>query len=155
MSEAQAIDADREARELVEDVVRIPSVSRDEGEAAAYLAEFFETHDREVWIDEVGNVRAPADDADEGGTGPHRGDSHGTQRALRVDAPAAPQHLAVVGLLDPYWNIARDGVDVGGQQDAVVGGCADVADLVYPHLAVVVLEELDEALGALALLARR
>jgi LysW-gamma-L-lysine carboxypeptidase len=62
MSEAQARDVDREARELLEDVVRIPSVSRDESEAAASLAEFFETHDREVWIDEAGNVRAPADD---------------------------------------------------------------------------------------------
>jgi len=62
MSEAVASEADREARELLEDVVRIPSVSRNEGEAAASLAEFFETHDREVWIDEVGNVRAPADD---------------------------------------------------------------------------------------------
>ncbi len=26
------------------------------------LVEFFEAHDREVWLDEVGNVRAPADD---------------------------------------------------------------------------------------------
>ena len=62
MSEATTSEADTEARELLEDLVRIPSVSHEEAEAARYLAEFFETHDREVWIDEVGNVRAPADD---------------------------------------------------------------------------------------------
>ncbi|MFC6975037.1 hypothetical protein ACFQL1_10725 [Halomicroarcula sp. GCM10025709] len=40
---------------------------------------------------------------------------------------------------------------MGGQQDAVVGRRADVADLVDPDLAVVGLEELDQALGGLAL----
>ena len=62
MSEVQTREADTEARELLEDVVRIPSVTRDEGQAAQRLKEFFEAHDREVWLDEVGNVRAPADD---------------------------------------------------------------------------------------------
>ncbi|WP_284006682.1 [LysW]-lysine hydrolase [Haloarcula pelagica] len=62
MSEAAAREVDTEARELLEAVVRTPSVSRNEREAAQRLVEFFEAHDREVWIDEVGNVRAPADD---------------------------------------------------------------------------------------------
>ncbi|MFC6716179.1 [LysW]-lysine hydrolase [Natrialbaceae archaeon GCM10025810] len=52
-----------EARELLVDLVSIPSPSGEEEEAAARLAEFFEAHGREVWIDEVGNVRAPADDS--------------------------------------------------------------------------------------------
>lgn len=62
MSEAQVVEADTEARGLLEDVVRIPSVTRDEAEVAQRLADFFDAHDREVWIDAVGNVRAPADD---------------------------------------------------------------------------------------------
>ncbi|ELZ95241.1 acetyl-lysine deacetylase [Haloferax mucosum ATCC BAA-1512] len=52
-----------EARELLYDMVSTPSVSDDEEAAAEVLKAFFETHDREVWIDEVGNVRAPADDS--------------------------------------------------------------------------------------------
>ncbi|MFC7075107.1 [LysW]-lysine hydrolase [Haloarcula halophila] len=62
MSEAATREVDTEARELLEAVVRTPSVSRNEEEAAQRLVEFFEAHDREVWIDDVGNVRAPADD---------------------------------------------------------------------------------------------
>ena len=52
-----------EARELLTDVVSIPSVCGEEAAAAARLVEFFEAHDREIWTDDVGNVRAPADDA--------------------------------------------------------------------------------------------
>ena len=52
-----------EAQTLLADLVSTPSVSGDESEAAAVLKAFFEAHDREVWIDEVGNVRAPADDS--------------------------------------------------------------------------------------------
>ncbi|ACV11673.1 N-acetyl-ornithine/N-acetyl-lysine deacetylase [Halorhabdus utahensis DSM 12940] len=51
-----------DARELLIDLVEIPSVSGDVEDAAAELAAFFESHGREVWIDDVGNVRAPADD---------------------------------------------------------------------------------------------
>ncbi|MFP8889546.1 [LysW]-lysine hydrolase [Natrialbaceae archaeon A-CW2] len=51
------------ARELLIDLVSIPSPSGDESAAARRLLEFFEAHDREVWLDSVGNVRAPADDA--------------------------------------------------------------------------------------------
>ncbi|MCU4743653.1 [LysW]-lysine hydrolase [Halobacteria archaeon AArc-m2/3/4] len=52
-----------DARELLVDLVSIPSPSGEEAAAAERLADFFEAHDREVWIDDVGNVRAPADDA--------------------------------------------------------------------------------------------
>ena len=52
-----------DARQLLIDLVSIPSLSGDEAEAAERLASFFEAHDREVWIDAVGNVRAPADDS--------------------------------------------------------------------------------------------
>ena len=52
-----------EARELLTDVVSIPSLSGDEEAAAARLVEFFEGHGREAWTDDVGNVRAPADDS--------------------------------------------------------------------------------------------
>jgi LysW-gamma-L-lysine carboxypeptidase len=51
-----------EARELLEKLVGIPSVTGEERACAEQLKSFFEGHDREVWIDEVGNVRAPADD---------------------------------------------------------------------------------------------
>ena len=50
------------ARELLVKLVRIPSVSGNETPCARQLAAFFERHDREVWLDEAGNVRAPADD---------------------------------------------------------------------------------------------
>ncbi|MCJ0620368.1 [LysW]-lysine hydrolase [Haloarcula hispanica] len=63
MSEAASREADTEARDLLEAIVRTPSVSRDEEAAAERLVEFFEAHGREAWLDEVGNVRAPADDA--------------------------------------------------------------------------------------------
>ena len=49
-------------RELLRDLVETPSVSGDERACAERLVAFFEEHDREVWIDDVGNVRAPADD---------------------------------------------------------------------------------------------
>ena len=52
-----------EARELLVDLVSIPSPTREERKAAKRLVDFFEVHNREVWIDAVGNVRAPADDS--------------------------------------------------------------------------------------------
>jgi LysW-gamma-L-lysine carboxypeptidase len=65
MSESEGITADRrrEAHELLEQVVAIPSVSGGEAECAGHLAAYFEAHDREVRIDDAGNVHAPADDA--------------------------------------------------------------------------------------------
>lgn len=63
MAETGSID-DAVARELVSDLVDIPSPSGEERACAERLEAFFETHtDRDVWIDTVGNVRAPADDA--------------------------------------------------------------------------------------------
>jgi LysW-gamma-L-lysine carboxypeptidase len=62
MAAATGSVSDDEARTLLEDIVRIPSVTPEEEACAERLVDFFERHDREVWIDEVGNVRAPADD---------------------------------------------------------------------------------------------
>ena len=56
-------DTDTEARELLETLVSTPSPTPEEGECAAALVDFFESHGREVFLDEVGNVRAPADDS--------------------------------------------------------------------------------------------
>ncbi|ELZ29484.1 acetyl-lysine deacetylase [Halosimplex carlsbadense 2-9-1] len=57
------LPVDEQARELLIDVVDTPSVTGEEEEAAQVLVDFFEAHDREVWVDDVGNVRAPADDS--------------------------------------------------------------------------------------------
>ena len=54
-----SVDA-AEARDLLIDLVSLPSPSGEEKACADHLASFFEAHDREVWIDDVGNVRAPA-----------------------------------------------------------------------------------------------
>lgn len=51
------------ARNLLIDLVSISSPSGEEREAAERLVEFFTSNGREAWTDEVGNVRAPADDA--------------------------------------------------------------------------------------------
>ena len=53
---------DTPARKLLYDMVSIPSPSSEEEGAAERLVDFFEANGREAWIDEVGNVRAPADD---------------------------------------------------------------------------------------------
>lgn len=55
--------AETPARELLVDLVSQPSPSGDEAVCAERLVAFFESFDREAWIDEVGNVRAPADDS--------------------------------------------------------------------------------------------
>jgi LysW-gamma-L-lysine carboxypeptidase len=60
LSLEQALDT--EGRQLLYDLVSTPSPSSEEEAAAQVLVDFFEDHDREVWIDGVGNVRAPADD---------------------------------------------------------------------------------------------
>ncbi|MWV63535.1 [LysW]-lysine hydrolase [Halorubrum sp. JWXQ-INN 858] len=54
---------DTPGRKLLYDLVSIPSPSGEEAAAAERLLDFFEANGREAWIDEVGNVRAPADDA--------------------------------------------------------------------------------------------
>ncbi|WP_394740649.1 [LysW]-lysine hydrolase [Natronococcus roseus] len=59
-----ATDVSRQdARNLLVDLVAIPSPTGEERKAAERLVEFFSANGREAWIDEVGNVRAPADDA--------------------------------------------------------------------------------------------
>jgi len=65
MSETAAADPepDAEARELLEELVRTESPTPEEGEVAAALVSYFEAHGREAFVDEIGNVRAPADDS--------------------------------------------------------------------------------------------
>ncbi len=58
-----APDADSEAEQLLVDLVSIPSPSGEERAAAERLVEFFESHGREAYTDDVGNVHAPADDS--------------------------------------------------------------------------------------------
>ena len=55
-------EPDMEAREFFESIVATPSPTGEEQACAELLVEFFEDHGREAWIDDVGNVRAPADD---------------------------------------------------------------------------------------------
>jgi LysW-gamma-L-lysine carboxypeptidase len=63
MSVSEAHDDLSGAQQLLVDLVSTPSPSGEEAEAAARLVDFFEDHGREAWIDEVGNVHAPADDS--------------------------------------------------------------------------------------------
>jgi len=63
MSTTKTRTTETNARELLVDLVSTPSPSGRETDAAALLVAFFEAHDREVYVDAAGNVRAPADDA--------------------------------------------------------------------------------------------
>ncbi|QLD89505.1 [LysW]-lysine hydrolase [Natronomonas salina] len=60
---AAEVEADEEARELLETLVSIPSPTPEERECAEALVAFFEERGREAHLDDVGNVRAPADDS--------------------------------------------------------------------------------------------
>jgi len=51
-----------EPRELLRKLVAVPSVTGEERACVEQLQGYFETHGREAYIDEVGNLRAPADD---------------------------------------------------------------------------------------------
>ncbi|MES3516571.1 MAG: [LysW]-lysine hydrolase [Natronomonas sp.] len=62
-TESAAGEVDTEARDLLETLVSIPSPTPEEDECAEALVDFFESHGREVYRDEIGNVHAPADDA--------------------------------------------------------------------------------------------
>ncbi len=63
MSDPASFAVDEDARELLERLVSIPSPTPEESDCADALASFFEAHDRDVFIDEIGNVRAPANDS--------------------------------------------------------------------------------------------
>jgi len=63
VSEAVAGVSASEARDLLVDLVETPSPTGEEGACAERLVEFFENHGREAFLDEAGNVRAPADDS--------------------------------------------------------------------------------------------
>ncbi|MDZ7701077.1 MAG: [LysW]-lysine hydrolase [Halobacteriales archaeon] len=55
--------AETAARDLLVDLVETPSPSGDEAAAAERLVDYLSAHGREAWTDDVGNVRAPGDDA--------------------------------------------------------------------------------------------
>ncbi|WP_135853362.1 [LysW]-lysine hydrolase [Halorussus salinus] len=64
MSQSADVSVGEEAaRDLLVSLVDTPSPTGDEEECADLLAAFFEERGREVWRDEAGNVRAPADDS--------------------------------------------------------------------------------------------
>jgi len=59
-----ATTIDREAaRDLLIEIVETPSPTGEEAAVAERLRAFFESQDREAYVDEVGNLRAPGDDA--------------------------------------------------------------------------------------------
>lgn len=62
---ATTLDAVRTTpgRDLLVDLVSTPSPSGEETAAAERLCAFFIAHDREAFLDDAGNVRAPGDDA--------------------------------------------------------------------------------------------
>jgi len=107
-------------------------------------------------------VRLLPGDADERDAGLDRCDRHRDEGSSGVDGSPSPEDglarfpdCVVVGRrLHLDRDIARNGVDVGGEEDGVVRGRADVSDLVDPRLAAVGLEEVDEPLCGLLLLTR-
>jgi len=62
MTTAQRGETETEPRELLRKLVAIPSVTGDERACVEQLKSYFEDHGREAYVDEVGNLRAPADD---------------------------------------------------------------------------------------------
>jgi LysW-gamma-L-lysine carboxypeptidase len=62
-ADAEATYLHERAEALLVDLVGTPSPSGEERAAAERLAAFFRDHGREVWLDGVGNVHAPANDA--------------------------------------------------------------------------------------------
>ena len=136
---------DTEARELLETLVSIPSPTSEETECAEALRAFFDEHGREVFIDDVGNVRAPADDSvlytshidtvpgeipvriEDGESGPElwgRGsvDAKGSLAALAV--AAVRTDVSFVGVVGEEVDSrgARHLVEVRAEPDAVVNG---------------------------------
>jgi LysW-gamma-L-lysine carboxypeptidase len=59
----EAVPVAETARDLLETLVSTPSPTGREDACATALSEFLAAHDREVYRDDVGNVRAPADDS--------------------------------------------------------------------------------------------
>ncbi len=62
-AETPGVETDREARDLLETLVATPSESGAEEACAERLRAFFAARGREAWLDDTGNVRAPADDS--------------------------------------------------------------------------------------------
>ena len=64
MSQSADVSVSEEtARDLLVDLVDTPSPTGEEDDCADLLGAFFAERGREVWRDEAGNVRAPADDS--------------------------------------------------------------------------------------------
>jgi LysW-gamma-L-lysine carboxypeptidase len=137
-----------DARELLIDLVRTPSVTGDERPCAKRLVAFFEARDRDAWIDEVGNVRAPAEDgvlltshidtvpgeipvsvegvdADEAAFGGSRPTDDGSVEVLRgrgsVDAKGCLAGLAVVAARTgaSFLGVTGEEVDSRGSRHVV------------------------------------
>ncbi len=54
-----ALISETSARDLLVELVGIPSVTGNEADCAKHLAGFLESEGRDVWLDDAGNVRAP------------------------------------------------------------------------------------------------
>ena len=118
-----------EAEELLIDLVSIPSPSRSESACAAHLLSFFEAHDRDVWIDDVGNVRAPANDGvlltshidTVPGDIPVRVSENELWGRGSVDAkgPLATMAAAAVNTGASFAGVVREEVDSGGAHHLV------------------------------------
>jgi LysW-gamma-L-lysine carboxypeptidase len=59
---ARAVSTDA-ARDLLHEMVAIPSPTGEEAAAAEHLRDWLQAHGRAAWLDAVGNVRATADDS--------------------------------------------------------------------------------------------
>ncbi len=134
-----------EARTLLRDLVEIPSPSGEERAAAERLVTFFEAHGRRAWLDRVGNVRAPVDDAllmtshvdtvpgeipvriDEGEHGPSlwgRGSVDATGALAAMAVAAVDTNVSFVGVLGEEADSrgARYLVAERDEPDAVING---------------------------------
>jgi LysW-gamma-L-lysine carboxypeptidase len=133
-----------EPQRLLVDLVSTPSPSGEEAAAAARLVDFFEAHDREARIDEVGNVRAPADDAvlltshidTVPGDIPVEIRGEGAERTLwgrgSVDATGALAAMAVAAVETgvSFLGVVGEEVDSRGARHVVEAGRAEPDALV-------------------------
>jgi len=128
-------------RGLLRDLVETPSVSGAEADAADILRDAFAAADREVWIDDVGNVRAPADDSvlltshidtvpgeipvrEEGGELWGRGSVDATGPLAAMAAAALETGVSFAGVVEEETTSAgaRHLVETRDAPDAVVNG---------------------------------